>query len=72
LRRQVGFKDSLMAHASQHGTLANLGWKPWQVCCRSRPNRTGNPEAQMLQASWQACCQRVDKLKYSLSKDQPN
>ena len=24
----------------------------------------------MLQASWQACCQRVDKLKYSLSKNQ--
>ena len=29
-----------------------------------------NPEAQMLQASWQACCQRMDKLKYSLSKNQ--
>lgn len=24
----------------------------------------------MLQVSWQACCQRVEKLKYSLSKNQ--
>ena len=29
-----------------------------------------NPEAQMLQASWHACCQRMDKLKYSLAKNQ--
>jgi hypothetical protein len=29
-----------------------------------------NPEFELLQTSWLACSQRVDKLKYSLSKNQ--